>query len=220
MSFKYKLNNETFQSPESTITGSQILINGGLEPAENYELLMKVARREFEPIQLDEEIDLGSPGVEGFSAKPYKNLKVEIDSETVNVGECFLSALDLMKLVNRKHEIYYLKQLKGNKEISYKNDPYHRIGIKQNQKFITCKRNPELTVIIVNAKEHEVKGSEVCYKEVVTLAFPDFPSHPERNYSVTYTNGPSNKPSGILSPGGCVKTRDCMIFKVKFTGQS
>lgn len=81
------------------------------------------------------------------------------------------------------------------------------------------KEKKEVT-IIVNAEPHEVEKDDMAYDEVVTLAFSDFPQHPERTYSVTYERGQGNKPSGILSPGGSVKVKEGMSFKVKHTGQS
>lgn len=81
------------------------------------------------------------------------------------------------------------------------------------------KEKKEVT-IIVNGEPHEVEKDEISYNEVVALAFPDFPQHPERTYSVTYERGQGNKPTGILSPGASVKTKEGMIFKVKHTGQS
>ena len=74
--------------------------------------------------------------------------------------------------------------------------------------------------IFVNGEPHEVEKAEITYDEVVTLAFPDFPQHPERTYSVTYERGHGNKPTGILSPGGTVNVKEEMRFKVKHTGQS
>ena len=74
--------------------------------------------------------------------------------------------------------------------------------------------------IIVNGTPHQEEKDELSYNEVVTLAFPDFPQHPERTYSVTYKNGHGNKPEGILPPGESVKVKDGMIFYVKHTGQS
>ena len=74
--------------------------------------------------------------------------------------------------------------------------------------------------IIVNGTPNEEEKDEITYDEVVILAFPDFPQHPERTYSVTYQKGHGNKPEGILSPGGTVKVKDGMIFYVKHTGQS
>ena len=74
--------------------------------------------------------------------------------------------------------------------------------------------------IIVNGSLEQVKKEEMTYEEIVTIAFSDFPQHPERNYSVKYTKGHGNKPEGILSPGGKIKVKDGMEFTVTPTGQS
>jgi hypothetical protein len=74
--------------------------------------------------------------------------------------------------------------------------------------------------IIVNGTPHEEPKEEISYHAVVTLAYSDFPQHPERTYSVTYKRGHGEKPEGILSPGVTVKIKDEMIFYVKHTGQS
>ena len=72
--------------------------------------------------------------------------------------------------------------------------------------------------IIVNGTPFEVsKKEEITYAEVVTLAYPDYPLHPEITYSVTYTRGHHE---GILPPGGTVKAKDGMEFRVNRTGQS
>lgn len=75
--------------------------------------------------------------------------------------------------------------------------------------------------IFVNGTAEEVhKKEEITYNEVVTFAFPDFPQHPERNYSVVYKRGHGHKPEGILPPGGQVQVKDQMSFNVNPTGQS
>ncbi len=75
--------------------------------------------------------------------------------------------------------------------------------------------------IIVNGTPYEVdKKEEITYEEVVTLAFPDFPQHPEITYSVKYKRGHGNKPEGILLPGNSVKVKDEMVFDVSPTNQS
>ena len=51
----------------------------------------------------------------------------------------------------------------------------------------------------------------------MTLAYPDYPQHPEITYSVTYTKGHHE---GILPPGGSVEVKDGMEFRVNRTGQS
>lgn len=78
----------------------------------------------------------------------------------------------------------------------------------------------KMVTIIVNGRPYEEEKNKITYDEVVTLAFSDFPQHPERTYSVTYERGQGNKPTGILSPGGKVRVKEGMTFKVKHTGQS
>ena len=81
-------------------------------------------------------------------------------------------------------------------------------------------KNKTIT-IVVNGTPHEVpKKEEITYAEVVTLAYPDYPQHPEITYSVTYPRGHGEKPEGILNPGGSVKVKDGMSFSVNRTGQS
>lgn len=74
--------------------------------------------------------------------------------------------------------------------------------------------------IIVNGNPYLHEKDEISYKEVVTIAFPDFPQHPEINYSVKYKRGHGDKPEGVLAPGALVKIKDQMSFNVYPTGQS
>ena len=75
--------------------------------------------------------------------------------------------------------------------------------------------------IVVNGTQYEVQAREhIAYSEVVTLAHPDYPQHPEITYSVTFTKGPREKPEGILPPGGNIKVKEGMSFRVNRTGQS
>ena len=75
--------------------------------------------------------------------------------------------------------------------------------------------------IVVDGTPYEVpKKEEVTYDEIVTLAYPDHPQHPEITYSVTYSRGHGHNPEGILPPGGSVKVKEGMRFRVDRTGQS
>jgi hypothetical protein len=83
------------------------------------------------------------------------------------------------------------------------------------------KDKPKTVTIIVDGTPHEVPKKEmISYAEVVTLAYPDYPQHPEITYSVTYTRGDGRKPEGILSPGESVKVKEGMSFVVNLSGQS
>lgn len=87
--------------------------------------------------------------------------------------------------------------------------------------YIERRHEDKAVTIIVNGTPEEVPRNEyISYAEVVTLAFPDYPHHPEITYSVTYTLGHHDKPEGILPPGGRVKVKEGMSFRVNRTGQS
>lgn len=77
----------------------------------------------------------------------------------------------------------------------------------------------KFVTIIVEATPHQWPKEEITYTEVVTLEDPAYPQHPDRVYSVTYERGHDGK-KGVLSPGGSVKVKDGMVFRVKDTGES
>jgi hypothetical protein len=82
-------------------------------------------------------------------------------------------------------------------------------------------KGEKTVTIVVDGTEHRVPKNEyITYAEVVTLAYPDYPQHPEITYSVTYTQGHREKPEGILNPGESVKVKEGMSFRVNRTGQS
>ena len=74
--------------------------------------------------------------------------------------------------------------------------------------------------IVIDGTPHEVEKDDMTYVDIVTLADPEYPQHPDTTYSVTYKRGHGNKPEGTLSPGGSVKIKDGMAFNVSRTGQS
>lgn len=78
----------------------------------------------------------------------------------------------------------------------------------------------EITIIVNGNPHNWPKGASISYAEIVTLAIPDYPQHPEITYSVKYKKGNSHKPEGVLAPGGSVELKDDMIFTVTESGQS
>lgn len=81
-------------------------------------------------------------------------------------------------------------------------------------------KEKKTVTIIVDGTPHEVEKEKVSYADIVTLAYPDYPQHPEITYSVTYKRGPSANHEGILVPGGTVMVKKDMEFNVSRTGQS
>jgi hypothetical protein len=80
--------------------------------------------------------------------------------------------------------------------------------------------HPRETEIIVNARRRTVPGDEVCFEEVVKLAFPGSPTDPNVVYSVTYRHAASHPSAGELGPGGTVRVKDGTVFNVTETVKS
>lgn len=137
----FRVNRKKYESENSTITGKEILMISGCEPVEEFELLKKINEAGFEPVQLDEKIDLNDPGIEGFKAKLFKKLTIYVDDEPVDVDEFIMTPNDIIKETGKNTEGFYLKQI-DHKEIGYKNDREYQIRIENGLKFITCKLAP------------------------------------------------------------------------------
>lgn len=81
-------------------------------------------------------------------------------------------------------------------------------------------KDKKTVTIIVDGTPHEVEKEKLSYADVVTIAYPDYPQHPEITYSVTYKKGPDANHEGTLAPAGSVMVKDGMVFNVSRTGQS
>lgn len=94
------------------------------------------------------------------------------------------------------------------KENDHGNGDHGQGGREDKEKTVT---------IVIDGTPHEVpKKEEITYDEVVALAFPNAQ---DADYSITYMRGHGDK-DGILAPGGSVKVKEGMAFRVNPTGQS
>lgn len=134
-----RINGKKFEFTDTHITGEQLLQLVQLHPANDYEVLLKINNKELEPIQLDESVDLTNPEIETFIIKPYQTISIEVDDETYPVNELFMTPEEIMTVAGLDPKGYYLKQIIGHQDITYKNDPKHRIGIVNGLKFSSCK---------------------------------------------------------------------------------
>jgi hypothetical protein len=137
--FELTINGKLFKSAKQLINGEELLTLLGLHNSADYEVLMKLTDREFEPIELKEEVDLKKPGVEEFLVKPYRSISIEVDDEKYPVTELLMTPKEIMVLAGLDPQKHYLKQIIGHTDITYKNDPDHIIGIVDCMKFSSCK---------------------------------------------------------------------------------
>lgn len=138
----FKVNGKNFSSNEGTISGRQILEMAGFLPVDDFSLTVKFEDRDFEPVQLQESVDLTAQGIEMFKVKPKKELKFEVDDEKYSTTETELTPVEILNKAGLKSEQYYLKQILGHQEISYKEKEAELISMLHNPKFISCKKGP------------------------------------------------------------------------------
>lgn len=140
--FKFKSHGKEFESPKSNPTGRELLEIMTLTPAEDYELFLKIAKREYEPVQPDEVVDLTQPGLEMFRVRRRYEIPYILDDEYFSTYECLITPLQILQENGYRPEQFYLKQIEGHREINYKQDVNHLISLRPNMRFITCKKAP------------------------------------------------------------------------------
>ena len=74
--------------------------------------------------------------------------------------------------------------------------------------------------IYVNTRAKEWSKEKISFEQLIKLAFENPPIGDNIVFTVTYRNGPHNKPEGNLSPGESVKVKDGEIFDVYYTDKS
>lgn len=80
---------------------------------------------------------------------------------------------------------------------------------------------PDTVTIIVNGRPKTVpKNATLGYWDIVKLAFDNPQTGDGIQYTVQYTRGQGNKPSGTLVEGQSVKVKDGMEFDVTPTNRS
>ncbi|SRX76469.1 multiubiquitin domain-containing protein [Aequorivita antarctica] len=221
MNYTFKINNKRFESSESKITGRELLTIAGLSPVEDFELLYKINEKGFTPIQLEEIVDLRTAGIEGFKAKPYKRLIIKVDRKQYEVGECFMTPIEIMTLVGINIDRYYLKEIrKGNIEVTYKDDVEHKIAITKNSCFVSCEIEEVIEFVIVNSKPKDWTKVTISFEEVVILAYGKISTDPNVIYTVNYINGVPSKPEGSMLKGDVISVKNKMIFNVTETNKS
>lgn len=219
--YTFKINNKRFESSESKITGRELLSIAQLSPVEDYELLYKINEKGFTPIQLDEEVDLKTAGIEGFRARPYKKLSIKVDDKEYKVDKCFMTPIEIMDVASINSDRYYLKEIrKGGVEVTYEDDVKHKIAITKHSCFVSCEIEELIQCVIVNSKPKDWSRDTISFEDVVILAYGKISTDPNLIYTINYINGVPSKPEGRMLKGDIISVKNKMIFNVTETNKS
>jgi hypothetical protein len=69
-------------------------------------------------------------------------IKFTVDGEPVETTERELTPAQIMQLAGVEPQTHYLKEIRGQRQISYKDTPNEPIRIRKNQRFITNSLEP------------------------------------------------------------------------------
>lgn len=216
----FKVNNKRFESSESKITGKDLLEIAKLTPVEDYELLYRINEDGYTPIQLDEQVDLKTVGIEGFRAKPYRKLTIKIDNEEFEVHSCFMTPKEIMSLAGINPDRFFIIEHRPNGlEVTYKDDTEHKIAITKKSCFVSCKLE-EIQCIIVNAREKSWNEDTISFEDIVKLQYGEVSNNLSVIYTINYKRGVSSKPEGSMVRGESISVKNKMIFNVSQTNKS
>lgn len=219
--YTFKVNNKRFEANESKITGRQLLTIANLLPTEDYELLYRINEKGYEPIGLNEEVDLKKVGVEGYKAQPYKSIIIKVDDKDYEVDKCFMTAKEIIALAGLSYDRFSLNELRPNgDEITYKDDLEHKIPITRKSCFTSCKIDEEIECVIVNAREKPWSKGTISFEEVVVLQYGSITHNSRIIYTVNYAKGVPSKPEGSMVKGDVISVNNKMIFNVTQTNKS
>lgn len=212
-------NFRAFPFDDRKVTGEQIADAVGARPVTEFVVLHQLANLELEELRSTELADL---------KKANRFFVIRGDGTHRFIVDGLSMVWPLKSLKGR-----YIKQLVGKDNadtellLEREDQPDRVIGDDEDirlagngvEKLKTRPANASVT-IIVEGTPHTWAKNKISYDEVVTLEVPDYAQHPEITYSVKYTNGPNNRPEGVLAKGETVRVKDRMIFSVSETGQS
>lgn len=221
--YRVKIGNEQLEFHSVIVTdpvptGRQLVESAEKRPMEEFVVLQLLMSGAVEELRLDETVDLRLGGVEKFVvARADVLYRFELDGHIINWPVTPILGGTLLKLARKDDGFDVILGLADEPDKIIESDEVASLDKTGVERFYT--RLKEIT-IIVNSREKTVTKKELTFDELVALAFENPPSGEFICFTITYRNGPRNKPEGTLIEGKSVKIKEGMIFNVTATDKS
>jgi len=137
--FPLNVNGREFVHDSPEITGKQLLELIGIKHSPDYEILEKTGEHEFSPVELERPVKLNAEKAISFIIKPYPEAEMYVNDEPYPFTEIFMTPSEIMTVADLSDKDFYLKQIIGHEDITYKDDNGHIIPMHDKIKFVTCK---------------------------------------------------------------------------------
>lgn len=204
--------------PDSKVTGAQIAEAAGHAPNVDVIILLHLKNGELESLRPTELADLGAAGTEDvFVISGAFTHKFFVNGLSMEWPRATLKARHVLKLARAGEDHELLEELTDQPDRVFEPSDDVRIDGPAQERFKTRRRT---FTVIVNTRPKTVDKGVLTFDEVVRLAFPNPPAGPDIQFTIQYTRGPAENPSGALVEGGTVKIKDRMEFDVTQTNRS
>ena len=169
-----------------------------------------------DPIKIGPGDVLYTEGTDG--ARPRK-LKIVINDQVVAAPAVSMTGTQIRRLTDppTPERDRLFRDIDGSRDEAI--DDEEVVTVAFGAEFYTRRR----FYIVVNGREktrRDLDDRDLTFDEVIELAFDNPPSGPQVMFSVSYRNGPPNRPSGTLVAGESVRARTGMVFNVTATDKS
>lgn len=149
-----------------------------------------------------------------------KDFKFFVNKDKLTSASQFVTGLQIKELANvpTEHELY--QNVPGNTEKLILNECLVNLGIPGVEHFFT-KEPKSNVVLIINGTPCPFSEDRASFEAIVKLAFPNKPITGENvGFTVSYSKGPEENISGVMSPGTSVMVINLMQFNVTATHKS
>lgn len=149
----------------------------------------------------------------------WHEVRVHIDQE-VHMSPHRTTGIALYALGRVAEGLELFKEVGGNREDTAVPKDTTELHLKEDEHFHSGKARELRFSIIVNGKEKHWTKERIDYDELVKLSGEPLPPGPDPGFTITYFDGPHDKPEGSVTLGHSVKVKEGMVFNVTPTNRS
>src|SRR5690606_34576506 len=206
-----------YETYDQYITGAELKQLAGI-PLDT-ELFLSISKPyKDELIDNDKQVNLARPEMEYFFVK--KKLHFFINDKPFTWYKQYIRGIEIRELGNISAEDDIFLDIKeGWEDDQILNDEVVDLARPGKERFFSKPRSTEFT-IIVNARQHVWKETNISFEQLVVLAFGTYDTNPNKGYTITYSRGWEPKPEGTMVKGSSVRVKNKMIFDVTATDKS
>lgn len=217
VSLKFVIEGKEYETFDQYKTGVELKQLAGI-PLDT-ELFLSISKPyQDELIENEKQVNLARPETEYFFVK--KKLQFFINDKPFTWYKQYIRGIQIRELGNIPAEDDIFLDIKGGwQDDQILDDEIVDLARPGKERFFSKSRLTEFT-IVVNARPHIWKETNISFEQLVVLAFETYDNNPNKGYTVTYSRGWEPKPEGTMVKNSTVRVKNKMIFDVTATDKS